>query len=107
MKRGELYRVHKPGGDPKQNRVFVVVSRHVLIESRFSTVICAPIFSSGEGLSTQVAVGPDEGLKHPSWIMCDNLVSLRKTDLTHFLGSLSRSKLADLNKSLIMALDLS
>jgi len=79
----------------------------VLIESKFSTVICAPIFSSGEGLSTQVAVGPDEGLKHPSWIMCDNLVSLRKTDLTHFLGSLSRSKLADLNKSLIMALDLS
>lgn len=107
MKRGELYRVHKPGGDPKQYRVFVVVSRQVLIESKFSTVICAPIFSSGEGLSTQVAVGPDEGLKHPSWIMCDNLVSLRKTDLTHFLGSLSRSKLADLNKSLIMALDLS
>lgn len=106
MKRGELYRVHKPGGDPKQYRVFVVVSRQVLIESKFSTVICAPIFSSGEGLSTQVAVGPDEGLKHPSWIMCDNLVSLRKTDLTHFLGSLSRSKLADLNKSLIMALDL-
>ena len=106
MKRGELYRVHKPGGDPKQYRVFVVVSRQVLVESKFSTVICAPIFSSGEGLSTQVAVGPDEGLKHPSWIMCDNLVSLRKTDLTHFLGSLSRSKLADLNKSLIMALDL-
>jgi mRNA interferase MazF len=106
VKRGELYRVHKPGGDPKQYRVFVVVSRQVLIESKFSTVICAPIFSSGEGLSTQVAVGPDEGLKHPSWIMCDNLVSLRKTDLTHFLGSLSRSKLADLNKSLIMALDL-
>ena len=107
MKRGELYRVHKPGGDPKQYRVFVVVSRQVLIESKFSTVICAPIFSSGEGLSTQVAVGPDEGLKHPSWIMCDNLVSLRKTDLTHLLGSLSRSKLVDLNKSLIMALDLS
>jgi mRNA interferase MazF len=106
VKRGELYRVHKPGGDPKQYRVFVVVSRQVLIESKFSTVICAPIFSSGEGLSTQVAVGPDEGLKHPSWIMCDNLVSLRKTDLTHLLGSLSRSKLADLNKSLIMALDL-
>ena len=106
MKRGELYRVHKPGGDPKQYRVFVVVSRQVLVESKFSTVICAPIFSSGEGLSTQVAVGPDEGLKHPSWIMCDNLVSLRKTDLTHLLGSLSRSKLADLNKSLIMALDL-
>jgi mRNA interferase MazF len=106
VKRGELYRVHKPGGDPKQYRVFVVVSRQVLIDSRFSTVICAPVFSSGKGLSTQVAVGPDEGLKHPSWIMCDNLVSLRKTDLTRFLGSLSRSKIAELNQSLTMALDL-
>lgn len=106
MKRGELYRVHKPGGDPKQYRVFVVVSRQVLIDSRFSTVICAPVFSSGEGLSTQVGVGPDEGLKHPGWIMCDNLVSLRKTDLTDFLGSLPRAKLSELNRSLKMALDL-
>ena len=107
MQRGDLYRVHKPGGDPKQYRVFVVVSRQVLIDSRFSTVICAPVFSSGEGLSTQVGIGPDEGLKHQSWIMCDNLVSLRKTDLTHFLGTLSRSKLAELTQSLKMALDLS
>jgi mRNA interferase MazF len=106
VRRGELYRVYKPGGHPKQYRVFVVVSRQVLIDSRFSTVICAPVFSRGEGLSTQVAVGPDEGLKHSSWIMCDNLVSLRKADLTHFLGSLSRSKLAELNQALKMALEL-
>jgi mRNA interferase MazF len=106
VRRGELYRVHKPGGDPKQYRVFVIVSRQVLADSRFSTLICAPVFSSGEGLSTQVAVGPDEGLKHDSWIMCDNLVSLKKADLTHFLGSLSRSKLAELNQALKMALDL-
>jgi mRNA interferase MazF len=106
VKRGELYRVYKPGSDPKPYRTFVVVSRQVLIDSRFSTVVCAPVFTSGEGLSTQVAVGPDEGLKHPSWIMCDNLVSLRKTDLTHYIGSLSRSKLAETNRALRMALDL-
>lgn len=93
MTRGELYRVHKPGGDSKQYRTFVVVSRQVLIDSRFSTVVCAPVFTSGEGLSTQVAVGPDEGMKHESWIMCDNLVSLRKADLTQYVGSLSPSKL--------------
>jgi len=106
VRRGELYRVYKPGGDPKRYRVFVVVSRQVLADSRFSTVICAPVFSSGEGLSTQVAIGPDEGLRHDSWIMCDNLVSLRKADLTQFLGSLSRSKLAELNRALKIALDL-
>jgi mRNA interferase MazF len=106
VKRGELYRVYKPGGDPKQHRTFVVVSRQILIDSQFSTVVCAPVFTHGEGLSTQVAVGTDEGLKHASWIMCDNLVSLRKTDLTNFLGSLARSRLAELDQALKMALDL-
>ncbi len=106
MKRGELYRVHKPGGDPKSHRTFVVVSRQVLIDSKFSTVVCAPVFTSGQGLSTQVPIGTKEGLKHSSRIMCDNLVSLRKADLTNFIGSLSRSKVADLNEALKMALDL-
>ena len=106
MNRGELFRVFKPGGDPKQHRIFVVVSRQVLIDSKFSTVICAPVFTNGEGLSTQVAVGLEEGLKHSSWIMCDNLISLRKTDLTNYVGSLSPAKLLELNGALRMALDL-
>jgi hypothetical protein len=37
VKRGGLYRGHKPHGDPKSHRVFVVVSRQVLIKSRLST----------------------------------------------------------------------
>jgi mRNA interferase MazF len=82
------------------------VSRSALIESRFSTVICAPVFSNGEGLSTQVAIGPGEGLKHRSWIMCDNLVSIRKSELTDYVGSLSSAKLVELNEALKMALDL-
>jgi mRNA interferase MazF len=106
MTRGELYRVFKPGGAPKQYRIFVVVSRQVLIDSKFSNVICAPVFTNGEGLSTQVAVDLEEGMKHPSWITCDNLVSLRKTDLTNYVGSLSPAKLLELNRALKMALDL-
>ena len=106
MRRGDLYRVFRPGGDPKQYRIFAIVSRQALIDSRFSTVVCAPIFSRGEGLSTQLAIGPDEGLKRPSWIMCDNLVSMRKSELTNDVGSLSRLKLAELDRALKMALDL-
>ena len=63
MKRGELYRVANPSArDPKKFRVFVIVSRQVVIESRFSTVICVLIYSAYDGLSTQVPVGVDEGL---------------------------------------------
>jgi len=106
MRRGELYRVSKPGGDPKHYRVFAIVSRQAVIDSRFSTVVCAPVFTNGAGLSTQVAVGPDEGLKHPSWIMCDNLVSVRKSDLTNYVGVLPKSKLAELADALKTALDI-
>jgi mRNA interferase MazF len=74
---------------------------------KFSTVICAPVFTPGERLSTQVPIGPEEGLKHSSWIMGDNLVSLRKADLTNFIGCLSSSKVTRLNLALKMALDLS
>ncbi len=106
MRRGDLYRVHKPKGDPKDYRVFAVVSRQALIDSRFSTVVCAPVFSSGQELSTQVVVGVDEGLKHISWIMCDNLVSLRKSELSLYVGSVSGDKAVQLSRALKMALDL-
>jgi mRNA interferase MazF len=106
MRRGDIYRVWKPRSDPKQYRSFVIVSRQLLIDTTYATVICAPIFTNGTGLSTQVAVGPDEGLTHESWIVCDNLSSLQKTELTQFVGSLSWSKLAELDKALKIALSL-
>jgi mRNA interferase MazF len=106
MKRGDLYRVYRPERDPKRYRVYAVVSRQTVIDSRFSTVICAPVYSGGTGLVTQVSVGPEDGLKHASWITCDDLMSIRKSDLTYFIGSLSQNKIADLNRALAVALDL-
>ncbi len=107
MKRGELYRVSHPSvRDPKKYRVFVIVSRQVLIDSRFSTVICAPIYISYDGLTTQVPIGPDEGLKHESSVHCDELVSLPKTVLTDFIGTLPPMKLEALNQALLIALDI-
>jgi mRNA interferase MazF len=106
MRRGEIYRVHHPGDDPRLYRSFVIVSRQTLIDSRFPTVICAPILTRGHGFSTQVSVGIDEGLKRESWILCDNLISLRKTQLTSFVGSLAGSKIEQLDRALKMALAL-
>lgn len=107
MRRGDLYRVAHPSArDPKRSRVFVVVSRQALINSRFSTVVCAPVYSERLGLSTQVPVGPDEGLKHESSIHCDELVSLPKAALTNFVGCLSGPGMSLLAAALSAALDL-
>jgi len=108
MKRGELYLVRKPvAADSRRQRVFVIVSRQTLIDSRFSTVVCAPVYSRHDGLSTQVAIGVDEGLKTDSSVHCDELVSLPKSLLTHYVGTLRDTALRALNRalSLSMALD--
>ena len=105
MKRGDLFRIYKASRqDPKKFRVFVIVSRQILINSRFSTVICAPIYARYDELSTQVQVGIEDGLKHDSAIHCDELVSIPKSRLTHFVGTLVESKIKQLNKALKIAL---
>ena len=107
MKRGELYRVSNPTAkDPKKSRVFVVVSRQILLDSRFSTVTCAPVHTSHHGLSTQVPIGTEAGLKHESSIHCDELVSLPKVALTNYVGTLPFKKTQELNKALCIALDI-
>jgi len=106
MKRGELYRVRRPPGDPKPARVFVVVSRQALIDSTFSTVICAPVFTQWHGLPTQVSVNTGEGLKHESASLCDGLMSLEKSRLTDYVGELTVDKLRELDDALLVALAL-
>jgi mRNA interferase MazF len=107
LKRGDLYCVYKTGRtDPKKFRVFVIVSRQTVIDSKFSMAMCAPIYSRFDGLSTQVKVGGEEGLKHESSIHCDELVSLPKSALTNFIGSLAQTKREELNEALRIALAL-
>jgi len=77
-----------------------------VVDSRFSSVICAPVYSARHGLSSQVAVGIDDGLKHDSAIHCDELISLPKSALNDYIGTLSLEKLAELNRALAVALEL-
>lgn len=106
MKRGELYRLRKPGGDDrKTSRVYAVVSRQATIDSRFATVICVPVYSSRHGLATQVPIGVDEGLKHDCALHCDELVSVPKSRLTDYVGALPMAKIRELDRALVAALD--
>jgi mRNA interferase MazF len=105
MKRGELYLVSPVSKtDTKKQRVYLIVSRQELIDSAYSTLICAPVYTNYEGLSTQVQVGVAEGLKHPSAIRCDELISILKNRLTNYIGILSDEKLIELSQALSIAL---
>ena len=107
MRRGDLFRVHRPAAaDPKRSRVFAVVSRQALIDSHFSTVVCAPVYTRRDGLATQVELGIEDGLKHESSIHCDALVSLPKSMMTDFVGSLAPLRMRALDQALRVALAL-
>ena len=108
MKRGEVYRTkeriaergNKPG-------FYVVVSRSfIAANDDISTVICAPAYTNVLGLSTEVVVGPEDGLPKTCSIRCDFLTLMFKSKLTGYVSQLGSSKLAELNRALKRALEL-
>jgi mRNA interferase MazF len=86
--------------------VFVIVSRPALIDSKFSTLVCAPVYTRRDGLATQVEIGIEDGLKHESSIHCDALVSLPKSMLTDYVASLTPTRERALDQALRVALAL-
>ncbi len=83
-----------------------MVSRQALIDSRFSTVVCAPVYTRRDGLATQVELGTEDGLKHESSLHCDALVSLPKSMLTDFVARLAPVRMRALDQALRVALAL-
>ena len=72
----------------------MVVSRSFIAESDdVSTVVCAPVYSQVLGLSSEVVVGPDEGLPRVV-VRCEFLTLMFKRKLTQFVACLPPRKLA-------------
>lgn len=108
MTRGEIYRTEERaperGGKPG---FYVVVSRSFIAENEdVSTVVCAPVYSQVLGLSTEVVIGPEEGLPRTSSMRCDFLALMFKRKLTTFVASLPPRKVEELDHALAVALDL-
>lgn len=108
MTRGEIYRTGERaperGGKPG---FYVVVSRSFIAENEaVSTVVCAPVYSQVLGLSTEVVIGPEEGLPRVSSVRCDFLALVFKRRLTTFVASLPPRKVEELDRALAVALDL-
>jgi len=106
LSRGEIYLVSPaPGKDPKRARTVVIVSRQTLCDSKADKVICAPINTHADGRSTEIPVGPEEGLKHASVINCDQLILVPKSALTHYVGVLPPKTLSALRGAIRIALE--
>lgn len=100
VNRGEIWLyTFKP---PDKRRPVLILSRPDVIPL-LSTVMVAPITSTIRGAPSEVGVGIDEGLKTASVVNLDHVQTVAQEALQHYVGSLSREKMAAVCLSLAVA----
>ncbi len=83
----------------------LVLTRDV-VRPYLRNVTVAPITSTVRGLSTEVAVGPANGLDHESVISCDNITTVPVGQLLHQIGYLLPAQEPALAAAVVAAFDL-
>jgi mRNA interferase MazF len=70
-----------------------------------SRVTVAPITTTVRGLSTELPVGPANGLDAPGIVSCDNVVTVPTSTLGRQIGVLLPTQEADLSAAIHAAFD--
>jgi mRNA interferase MazF len=87
---------------PDKRRPVLVITRQDVIPL-LHTVMVAPITSTIYGAPSEVLVGVDEGLKHPSAVNLDHLQTVEQARLMRRLGQLGPSKMREVCRGLAIA----
>jgi mRNA interferase MazF len=84
----------------------VVVLTRELVRPHMARVTVAPITSTVRGLSTEIPVGPANGLDHACVVSCDNIVTVPKSALGAQIGYLLPAQETALTAAIHAAFDL-
>jgi mRNA interferase MazF len=88
-----------------KTRPVLVLTREV-VRPHLRRVTVAPITGTIRGLSTEVPVGPKNGLDHASVVSCDNIVTVPVNTLGRLVGFLFADQEEDLTAAIGAAFDL-
>jgi len=84
----------------------VLILTRELVRPHLARVTVAPITSTIRGLSTEVAVGPANGLEHESVVSCDNIVTVPTSAVGRQVGYLHPAQEPELAEAIQTAFDL-
>lgn len=84
----------------------VLVLTRPLVRPHLSNVTVAPITTTIRGLSTEVTVGPRNGLNRECVISCDNITTIPADSLGRQLGLLLAEQEPELTEAIHHAFDL-
>jgi mRNA interferase MazF len=84
----------------------VLILTREIVRPHLTRVTVAPITTTVRGLSTEVAVGPANGLDHDSVVSCDNIVTVPTSALGKQIGYLLPAQEPALSAAIRAAFDL-
>lgn len=84
----------------------VLVLTREIVRPHLARVTVAPITTTVRGLSTEVPVGPANGLDHSSVVSCDNILTVPTEALGRHLGYLLPDQEPALGEAIRAAFDL-
>ena len=84
----------------------VLIMTRELVRPYLRRVTVAPITTTIRGLSTEVPVGPENGLDHSGVVSCDNLATVPTSTLGRLVGHLLPAQELRLAEAVRTAFDL-
>ncbi len=102
--RGEIWLYAFPR--PHKRRPVLVLTRHDMI-SRLNTVTVAPLTSTIRNVPSEVVVGPEVGIKHPSAINLHHVATVPQQGLRSYVGTVSSDVMDRVREALLFALGFS
>ena len=88
-----------------KTRPALVLTREAA-RAAMTKVTVAPITSTIKGLSSEVRLGPDNGLDHDCVVSLDNVLTVPTDSLGRIVGYLGDGQEAQLARAVVMAYDL-
>ena len=85
-------------------RPIVVLTRDPM-GALLHAVIAAPVTSTIRGLSTEVPIGPESGIRLESVVNLDNVQLVARSRLVKRVGQVSPSTMTDIRRALSIALE--
>lgn len=101
LNRGEIW--YFEFKKPDKSRPVVILTRQEMIQ-HLHTVTVGPITRTIRGVPSEVVVGEEEGLKESSAINLHHVITVPKSGLRHFVGSLSPSKMEEVKGAMLFSL---
>lgn len=95
MRRGDIYLLDlsaNSGHIQSGHRPVIVIQNDIANQASLTTIVCGITSSpKHQNVPTHCYIGTNGGLPRPSTVLCEQMFTVNKSDLKHYLGTVSNS----------------